>query len=61
MSPDFVRLECLRLANIGGDKTVVVERARAYADFVLGNAPLVVAVKIAVSAETPSWVPPAVR
>jgi hypothetical protein len=45
MSPDELRLECLRLAQgaasasgIHTDKNEVVDRARAYADFVAGEA-----------------------
>lgn len=39
MTTEEFRLECLRFASIsGGDETQVVERARAYAAFVLGDA-----------------------
>jgi hypothetical protein len=38
MAPEELRLECLRLAHSSdADKSEVVERARAYADFVAGR------------------------
>jgi hypothetical protein len=39
MNPEDLRLECLRLAqaaNVPADKSEVIDRARAYADFVIG-------------------------
>ena len=37
MDNEELRLECLRLAHSSDYKHEVVARARAYADFVLGN------------------------
>lgn len=47
MTTEEFRLECLRFASIcGGDETQVVERARAYAAFVLGDAEIVGAARV---------------